>query len=155
MGTNAVAKWIPAAVLFFLACATAIAQDDIDRHRSCTYCGMDRKGYGYSRMLVVYQDGSETGVCSLHCAVVETGANPGKAVKSLRVADRDTRELVDAETAAWVMGGRKRGVMTPVPKWAFATKAGAEAFVREYGGEIVPWPAALDAARKEAEKPAR
>jgi hypothetical protein len=116
---------------------------------------MDRKGYGYSRMLILYQDGSESGVCSLHCVAVETAANPGKAVKSLRAADRESRELIAAETAIWVMGGRKRGVMTAVPKWAFGSTAAAEAFVREHGGEIVPWAVALDAARKELERTSR
>jgi len=143
-----------AAALLLLAGTVVLAQEDIERHRECTYCGMDRKGYGFSRMLVLYQDGTETGVCSIHCAVIDIGANPGKTVKSYRVADRDTRELIDAETATWVVGGRKRGVMTPRGKWAFATKAAAEAFVREHGGEIVAWSAVLSAAREEpAAKP--
>lgn len=154
MGTKAAFAGILAAALLCLAGAPALAQEDIDRHARCGNCGMNRKAYGYSRMLIRYQDGSETGVCSLHCAAVETGANPGKAVKSLRVADRDTRELIDAETATWVMGGRKRGVMTQHPKWAFSSKAAAVAFIRANGGEIVPWSGALDAAREElAPKP--
>ncbi len=47
-----------------------LAQDDIDAHRSCASCGMDRKAYGYSRMLIQYEDGAMVGTCSLHCAVV-------------------------------------------------------------------------------------
>lgn len=144
-----------AAVLVCLAASAGFPQEDIERHRECTYCGMDRKGYGYSRVLIRYQDGSETGVCSIRCALVDIGANPGKTVQSYRVADRDTRELLDAETAVWVMGGRKRGVMTPVPKWAFGSTPAAESFVREYGGQVVPWTAVLDAARKELERKSR
>ncbi len=56
-------------------------QNDIDDHRSCGNCGMDRKAYGFSRMLVQYEDGTVVGTCSLHCAVVELDANPGKTVK--------------------------------------------------------------------------
>lgn len=141
-------------VLLYAAVAVA-AGSDVETHRECAYCGMDRKAYGYSRVLVQYQDGTEAGVCSLHCAVVELDANPGKAVKAIRVADRDTRELVDAEAATWVMGGGKRPVMAARAKWAFATPAGAEAFVRAHGGEIVPWSRALAAAREDVAAEAR
>jgi len=43
--------------------------DDIAAFRSCEECGMDRKLYGYSRMLLTHVDGSRSGVCSLHCAL--------------------------------------------------------------------------------------
>src|SRR5512139_3572516 len=103
---------ILAAVLFCMARTIVFAQDDIKDHRSCVNCGMDRKAYGYSRMLIQYEDGTAVGVCSLHCAVVELDANPGRKVKTLLVADRDSRTLINAEQANWVMGGEKRGVMT-------------------------------------------
>lgn len=128
----------------------AAAQDDIEEHRECAYCGMDRKAYGFSRMLIIYEDGESTGVCSLHCAVVEIDANKGRAVRSLLVADRDTRSLIEVEKAVWVMGGKKRGVMTERPKWAFATEAAARAFIDEYGGTIVSLEEVLRAAREDA-----
>ena len=127
----------------------ALAQSDIDEHRSCSQCNMDRKAYGYSRMLVQYEDGAEAGVCSLHCAVVEMDANTTRAVKSLLVADRDTRALIDVEKAIWVKGSKKRGVMTQRPAWAFATKTAADAFINSYGGEIAAWSDVLAAARQE------
>ena len=133
--------------LLIMAGMAAFARDDIDGHRSCNVCGMDRKAYGFSRMLIRYADGTEGGVCSLHCAVIELDADKDRAVKVLLVADRDTRTLIDAEKAFWVMGGSKRGVMTQRPKWAFPSKAAAEAFIAEYGGKIVPWAEALAAAR--------
>lgn len=140
---------IPAALLLLLLAASAFAQDDIGKHRACSDCGMDRKAYGYSRMLIRYQDGTEVGTCSLHCVAVELDRAKDKAVKSILVADRESRELVEAEKAAWVIGGKKRGVMTAVPKWAFAAPAAAEAFVKAHGGKVVPWAEALEAARKE------
>lgn len=136
-------------ILFCMAGRGAFAQSDIEDHRSCAHCGMDRKAYGYSRILVQYGDGSVVGVCSLHCAVVELDANQGRTVKTLQVADRDSRTLIDAEKAIWVMGGKKRGVMTQLPKWAFQTKADAEAFIKENGGKIVSLEEALAAAREE------
>jgi len=125
-------------------------RDDIAGHRDCGQCGMDRKAYGYSRMLIVYGDGSETGVCSLHCAVTELDRQGGKPVASLLAADRDTRRLIDAATAVWVLGGKKRGVMTERAKWAFGTREAAQRFVDTEGGRIVSWEEALAAAREDA-----
>jgi copper chaperone NosL len=144
-------------LLLLLCCGQASAQDsgDIDLHRHCHNCGMDRKSYGYSRMLLRYADGTETGVCSLNCAVVELdkekgGQKKGRQDPALLVADRDTLELIEARSAYWVMGGNKRGVMTARPKWAFAAKEGAQAFIRTNGGTLVGWEEVLGAAQADA-----
>jgi len=134
--------------LLCLSATFTFAEDDIKDHRSCNNCGMDRKAYGFSRMLVQYEDGTVVGACSLHCAVVELDANPGRTVKSLLVADRESRTLLEAEKAIWVMGGAKRGVMTELPTWAFQSKDGAEAFIKTNGGKIVTWAEALASARE-------
>jgi nitrous oxide reductase accessory protein NosL len=133
-----------------IAGSTVFAGEDISEHRNCAYCGMDRKAYGYSRMLILYDDGLKVGVCSLHCAVVDLEANKGRKVKSLLVADRNTRSLIEAETAVWVIGGKKRGVMTQRPKWAFGEKTAAQTFMDANGGAIVSWPDVLSAARQDA-----
>ncbi len=138
-----------AVILFCTTRTIVFGQDDINEHRSCVNCGMDRKAYGYSRMLIQYEDGSAVGVCSLHCAVVVLDTTPGRKVKELLVADRDSRTLINAEQAHWVMGGRKRGVMTQQPKWAFQSKDGAEAFIKANGGKLATWEEALAAAREE------
>ncbi len=137
------------ALAFFSVVLIAAAEvSDIDQFRSCSQCGMDRKAYGYSRMLISYNNGTQSGLCSLNCVVAELKKHAESEVKSLQVADRTTQKLVDAKTAVWVMGGNKRGVMTQVPKWAFATKDGAEAFIASSGGKISSWEETLQAARK-------
>jgi len=136
-------------VFIGIAALASGADKDIDSHRSCGNCGMDRKAYGFSRMLVQYEDGAVVGTCSLYCAVVELDANPKRAVKALLVADRDSRILLEAEKAIWVMGGKKRGVMTERPKWAFSSKEDAEVFIKINGGKLVTWDEALAAAREE------
>ena len=128
-----------------MGAVSAFAHEDIEQHPNCTQCGMNRKSFDYSRMLIVFEDGSQTGVCSLHCAVVELDRHKNKKVKSLLVADRDTRRLNDARKAVWVLGGKKRGVMTDQPKWAFATREAAQRFVDSEGGRIVSWEEALAA----------
>jgi nitrous oxide reductase accessory protein NosL len=142
-------------LLLCLSGTAAFAGDDIDTHRSCAFCGMDRKAYGFSRMLIQYEDGTEAGVCSLHCTVIELDANKGRKVKALLVADRENRKLVPAETAFWVIGGSKRGVMTQRPKWAFSTLVAAEIFVKIYGGTIITWNEAFDAAREDVGRAGR
>jgi nitrous oxide reductase accessory protein NosL len=137
------------ALLVSLFALVSFADTDIDQHRSCSQCGMDRKAYGYSRMLVLYQDGGQSGVCSLHCAVIEIDTHKEHTVKSILVADRDTRLMIDAEKAIWVIGGKKRGVMTQLPKWAFGTEATARSFIAANGGSIASWAEAQAAAREE------
>jgi copper chaperone NosL len=136
--------------LLGFAVAVVIAGNDIDEYRSCNSCGMDRKAYGYSRVLVNYKDGARVAVCSLHCAVTDFDGNKGREVASVMVADRTSRSLIDAEKAIWVIGGRKRGVMTQRAKWAFATKDAAQSFVDSNGGKIADWDAVLLAAREDA-----
>jgi copper chaperone NosL len=138
-----------ASLLVILAGPAVPAGDDISEYRSCIHCGMDRKAYGFSRMLVQYEDGSSVGVCSLRCVVMELDANPKRTVKSILAADRTERILIDAEKAVWVMGGAKRGVMTDRPKWAFASRDSAASFIESYGGTIVTWSEALAAARED------
>lgn len=143
-------KGIVASLFMVMLVGTALAgNDDIAAHRDCAHCGMDRKVYGYSRMLVEYADASQVGVCSLHCAVTEMNGQRDKQVKSLQVADRDSHRLIDADKAIWVIGGRKRGVMTQQPKWAFVTEAAARAFVKANGGTVIGWSEALKAAQEE------
>ena len=110
---------------------------------------MDRKAYGFSRVLIRYDDGTVVGVCSLHCAAIELNAHPARKVMSIEVADRDTRMLIDAEKAYWVIGGNKAGVMTRTAKWAFAEKKDAQKFLERHGGQPATFKEAFDAASRE------
>lgn len=139
-----------AVVVLSLCAVSSFAETDIDQHRDCSHCGMDRKAFGYSRMLVEYKGGKSVGTCSLHCVVTELNSNNGEGVISFKVADRNTRQLIDAEKAVWTIGGSKRGVMTERAKWAFATREAAIKFVAAYGGTIATWNEALAAAREDA-----
>ena len=122
-------------VALFAVTLTVFAQgDDVKRNPSCKYCGMDREKFGHSRMLIEYDDGTSVGTCSVHCAAVDLALNIDKTPKALMVGDFGTKKLVDAEKASWVIGGNKPGVMTQKAKWAFATKEGADKFIKENGG---------------------
>ena len=67
-------------VLLVLIATGLAAGDDLEQHRFCDSCGMDRKAYGYSRMLIRYEDGAETAACSLHCAA-KALSDPARAAK--------------------------------------------------------------------------
>jgi copper chaperone NosL len=137
--------WI--ALLLCLSLGTiCLAADTIEAPAECKQCGMDRTTFAHSRMVVTYTDGSSTGTCSLNCVVTDMKTAKGKKVKSFQVADYNTRKLTDAKKATWVIGGSKKGVMTPIAKWAFADKKDAAAFIKVNGGK----PANFDDALKEA-----
>ena len=132
-----------------LAASFAGALDAVEGPRSCKQCNMDRTAYAHSRMLIVYADGSTVGVCSLHCAAAELQHDRDKQVRSLMVADYSTKELLDAKTANWVVGGKKKGVMTALAKWAFAREDDARRFVEEQGGIVTTFEQAMKSATME------
>jgi copper chaperone NosL len=125
------------AVCFILTPFVVLAQTaaDIQKHPDCKYCGMDRQKFAQSRMLITYDDGSEFGACSIHCAAINLALNIAKTPTLIQVGDYNTKNLIDAEKATWVIGGNKPGVMTKNAKWAFEKPADAEAFIKENQGE--------------------
>ena len=138
--------FIGASVIFLLSASMLSAQDDIHKQGSCKYCGMNLEQYGHSRMLITYDDNTETGVCSIHCAAIDLAINLDKTPKSIQVGDYNTKKLIDAEQASWVIGGNKPGVMTKRGKWAFEKKADAETFIKDNGGSAASFNEAIKAA---------
>ncbi|QEM68279.1 NosL family protein [Geobacter sp. FeAm09] len=132
--------------------AEAAAPADVALHSACAHCGMSRAKFAHSRMLVTYADGKTVGVCSIHCAAIELKSRKGEGVASLQVGDYGTKALIDATKAFWVIGGDQRGVMTKTPKWAFAEKQAAEAFIGKHGGKRAAYGEALDLAEKDGTK---
>jgi len=146
MNRKKVAVVLAAALVFGVLAMVALAQDDIKQSQNCKYCGMDRQKFDFSRMLIEYDDGTSTGVCSLHCAAVELATNIDKTPKAIKVADFGTKNLIDAEKAFWVLGGSKAGVMTKRGKWAFEKKDDAETFIKANGGTLTSFDDVIKAA---------
>ncbi len=142
-----------------LACAAGIAmamdQTDIVKYSACGYCGMDRQKFAHSRMLIEYAGGSSAGLCSLHCGALDLANQLDKMPQAIKVGDFNTKELIDAEQAVWVLGGSVKGVMTGRAKWAFASKPEAEKFIGANGGEMVDFEAAINAAYEDMYKDTR
>ncbi len=133
------------AMIALFAAAAVAAEPDIDKHASCKYCGMDRAKFAHSRVYVEYDDGSTFGACSIHCAAIDMAVNIDKGPVLIQVGDYGTKKLIAAESAVWVIGGSKPGVMTRRAKWAFEKKADAEAYFKENGGAMADFEAAIKA----------
>ena len=135
--------------LLYLSVAFAapeVVPDDARKSPSCHYCGMDRAKFSHSRMLIEYEDGTRVAICSLHCAAVELANTIDRVPVKLSVADYDTKKLIDAEIAVWVMGGSRKGVMTGHAKWAFASREAAGRFIQANGGRLATFDDAIKAA---------
>lgn len=131
------------------AASSATAPADAVEHPDCVHCGMDRAKFAHSRMLVAYQDGEMLATCSIRCVALDLKKKKNKPVASFRVGDFTNGNLIDAEKAHWVIGGDRRGVMTKNPKWAFADKDAAEAFIARHGGKPATFAEVLKAATDE------
>jgi len=136
--------------LITLVCMTATlafaAAEDVAKHPSCKHCGMDREKFSHSRVLINFDDGSSSGLCSLRCAAVELTLNIDKTPQTVMVGDYNSKMLIDAEKAFWVIGGSRKGVMTQTAKWAFAQNTDAENFIKENGGSLANFDGAIKAA---------
>src|SRR6185369_12324671 len=96
--------WI--SILLLLSLGTyCLAAEKVEAPADCKQCGMDRTAFAQSRMVVTYTDGSNSGTCSLNCAVVDMKESKGKEAKSFQVADFNSKSLIDAKAATWVIGG--------------------------------------------------
>ena len=137
-------------VLLSAGATEAANLTDANEIRACELCGMNRKILSYSRMLIEYDDGTKVGTCSIHCTVLDLDAHHEKGAKVLLVGDYRSKNLVEAEKAVWVIGGKKRGVMTVRAKWAFARRTDAEGFIKKNGGKLANFDDAMQAAREDA-----
>lgn len=101
---------------------------------ACHYCGMKKAMFGHSWVNIEREDGTMVGVCSVHCAAVDMALNIDKPAVAITVGDYNSKKQIGADSAFWVIGGKKSGVMTMRAKWAFDSKVTADAFMNEQGG---------------------
>jgi copper chaperone NosL len=128
----------------------APAQDDLKKFPACPYCGMDRRQFHHSRVVVHYSDDLPDATCSLHCAAISLSLNVDRGPKAIYVADNgaadDVKPLIEAEKATFLVGSTLKGVMTKRSKVAFGSEAAAKAAQAANGGDLVDFDQALRAA---------
>jgi len=121
-------------VAVVLAVAVVGANFVFADENSCAYCGMKKAMFGHSWVTVKHEDGSVVGVCSVHCAAIDMALNIDKPAETITVGDYNSKKQIEADTAYWVIGGDKMGVMTTRAKWAFDSKESADGFIKQHGG---------------------
>lgn len=121
--------------------------NDIEKYTKCPYCGMDRKQFHHSRMLVQYSDDLADGTCSLHCAAISLSLNVDREPKMLWVGDNaaagEIKPLVEVDKATFLVGSKLPGVMTANSKVAYGSEDAAKAAQATNGGELVKFDQAL------------
>lgn len=125
-------------------------ENDIDKYAKCPYCGMERRQFHHSRMLIQYSDDLADGVCSLHCAAISLSLNVDREPKAIWVGDnaaaRDIKPLAEVDKATFLVGSSINGVMTRRSKVAFSKADAAKAAQAANGGDLMEFDQALLAA---------
>ena len=125
-------------------------ENDIAKFPKCPYCGMDRKVYHHSRMLIQYSDDLPDATCSLHCAAISLSLNIDREAKRIWVGDNasaaESKPLADVDQAIFLIGSSIKGVMTRRSKVAYSDVSLAKAAMAEHCGELGAFDAALLAA---------
>lgn len=147
---------IPLAIMALSIYASAVSHagglEDIGQHKNCSICGMNREEFGNSRMLISYGEDKTVGTCSIRCAALDFSLNMGRIPRSIMAGDYNSRELIDAEKAYWVIGGKKEGIMSMRGKWAFKKRSEAERFRAKNGGRTGTFQDALRASFEDLHK---
>lgn len=142
-------------VLVGLPKDTSPLVDELTKYPRCRYCGMERAKFSHTRHLLVYEDDTVEGTCSLHCAAISLSLNMDRGPKGIYVGDAGSKEaikpLVLADKAFYVIDASKPGTMTRVSKYAYADKAAADAAAggeaaAKAGAKVVDFNAALTGA---------
>jgi nitrous oxide reductase accessory protein NosL len=129
--------------------------NELAKYPRCRYCGMERAKFSHTRHLLVYEDDSVDGACSIHCAAISLALNMDRGPKALYAGDAGSKEaikpLVPVDKAHYVLDPSKPGTMTKASKFAYASRAAAEAAAGseaavKAGARIVDFDTALTAA---------
>ncbi len=115
----------------------------------CPECGM-RLPMFYRTNHAAHVDGKTKQYCSIHCLVEDM--KKGNEIKDVKVVDTNSLKFIDATKAFYVVGSNKKGTMTMVSKYAFSTKADAEAFAKANGGKVTDFKGALKVAEADFAK---
>jgi nitrous oxide reductase accessory protein NosL len=101
----------------------------------CNVCGMHLTKFYKTNHVTEFKNGNKEQYCSIHCQA-NIHEHYADKIKNIQVVDTNSLKLIDAKTAFYVVGSSKKGTMSAVSKYAFASNEGAIAFQKEFGGEV-------------------
>lgn len=126
--------------------------NEFEKYPRCPYCGMMRMQWSHTRHLIVYDNGTVDGTCSIHCAAISLSLNMDAGPVTIYAgdagSDADVKPLADTAVMAYVIDPSKPGTMSMVSKYAYADPAKAEAAAGDTG-QVVGFDDALRAAYAE------
>ncbi|MGZ5621742.1 MAG: nitrous oxide reductase accessory protein NosL [Methylobacter sp.] len=117
--------------------SAVVSAEETHNRESCRVCGMYIDRYQKSAAELVLKDGTMEHTCGVACMLREVEDAGGiTEFKSVKVHDWVSGELVDAQSATYVLGSEV--IPDMVPNYiAFAKREEAEAFAAKEGGEVV------------------
>ena len=122
-------------LLFMSAC---VSVEETHKREACVVCGMYIDQYQKTAAELILKDGTIEHTCGVADMLREVVLNAGglSTFRSVKVHDWFSGELVDAQTATYVVGSEVNPDMMP-NYIAFAKREKAEAFAAKEGGEVI------------------
>jgi len=124
----------------------AVLLQDNAAKNSCINCGMNLTMF-YKTSHSATVDGVTKQYCSIHCLTQDL--NAGEELQNPKVVDVSSLKFIDVFVAYYVVGSSKRGTMSRVSKYAFASLDDAKKFQAEFGGKIYDFNEALRVAKED------
>jgi nitrous oxide reductase accessory protein NosL len=119
----------------------------------CPMCGMTLPMF-YKTNHAATHEGHTKQYCSIHCLVADKEMKKSD-LKDIKVVDTNSLKFIDALTATYVVGSSKKGTMSMVSKYAFATKDEAKDFAEKNGGKVLSFDEAYKIAQKDFSQKAK
>jgi len=116
---------------------------------SCPACGMNLPKF-YKTNHSAKVNGKIKQYCSIHCLVGDI--NKGLKVKDIKVIDVQSLKFINAKDAFYVVGSSKKGTMSKVSKYAFASEKSAKSFAKKNGGEVLNFDETIKKAQNDFKK---
>ena len=108
--------------------------EDIRKYKSCKLCGMSREDISIRGFYWFTTTALLPAPAACAARRWTWRLTWGAKQTPMMVAYFNSRKLIDAEKAYWVIGGSKQGTMSTRGKWAFTGKDEARKFMAKNGG---------------------
>ncbi len=139
--------WSAMTICLLLLPSSAALADEGHKRESCRVCGMYIDQYEKTSAELVFKEDKHGGrkeyTCGVACMLREVEEAGGvSSFSSVKVHDWISGELVDAQSATYVVGSKV--IPDMIPNYiAFSSREEAKAFAARQGGELMTFDAAM------------
>jgi hypothetical protein len=113
-----------------------------DSPELCSHCLMSRLRFARSRVIITLEIGTTIESCMVsHGLVIQ-----GQAIKRIKVTEYNSKKLIEAKSAFWIINQSRQCPMSTIELWAFADEQSAQAYLQKHTGTLCTWEEALKAA---------